>query len=204
MINTGKIKVILLVIFFLCFSHSLEAQLQWRSHSTKNEPNNLGIDLNYQIPQGFDRNSGTVFPYVLSEFDRITYNTSGDIETITYFTVATIPMLDVSGLLKTTNGAWIPEMVELFLDDFAKQLNGIRSYEILWFGGYPTLDVKLWQEQILPYVVFRDIDARIILLETKFIKLECGDVSTQVNKLEHSKNFQSLCVPFFNNISFKY
>jgi hypothetical protein len=104
--------------------------------------------------------------------------------------------------MKTPDGNWNMPKAEWMLNAWAVSIVGYRSHRLLQYRSYPAADVRLSQEQSQPYIVFREIEMRIMMYEDYYIKLECGDV-LQTPVTGHERTVEHVCRPFFDSLSFK-
>jgi hypothetical protein len=202
MIKTSiKLSVLSLCLALLWLAQPALAQRSgWTNYEYSGQPLADGEGFSLQIPPGYKASPATL-PMVAAEFNKD--NSRGETISGSYVTIAFINIPGFDRLYKDPETGWSRGFLDEFWEMVAQQLNGARSYRTLFYAGNPAMDVKIKQSQAYPYVVYREMDVRLLIYGDVTIKLECGEFATDERSLNQAQNSGVICEPFFNSLTFK-
>ncbi|MDR1084824.1 MAG: hypothetical protein LBP22_08190 [Deltaproteobacteria bacterium] len=191
------IRQILLIA--LLFTGPLYAQeSRWETYDFSGDPAAGGLKAQIRFPRDFLVNPVTN-PGVIKQFDKTGRDGTS------YVTVARIDLGPsfLTSLFKNKDGTWNEERVNFFWRGITERLDGLEEYEIFTYLGYPACNMELTQLLAGKEKNDRLISIRFILYEGAVIKLECGDITKDREKVSHKTLYSEVCRPFFESLTFE-
>jgi hypothetical protein len=197
MVKTFLTVLVSLIILTLT-TIALAQTPSWRNYSTQGEPNAYGTNITVKIPPDFEENKSPD-KLITKEFIRKNVNSYRE-NSLTYLQVSFVKFNNVTKMYKTAEGDFKKNLVETMMSNAAISLEGMKHYNLLWYENYPAYDAYIEQSQNKPYVVYKEISMRTVLYDNIMVKLECGDFSQNKEFVQHEKNIDSICKPFFDSL----